>query len=146
MIVAVKRKKNWKFIQILILIILVASSGAYYYKIDKENKEKIRQENLKKQALKLQEEEKEKAKKEAEKEAERVVVSEVEKAVSLIGQENIKQIKLKDNKIVIVCEVNTNLDALSVRYGVMAFIKKTLNEVVIAIDIDFILKNRINEK
>lgn len=146
MIVAVKRKKNWKFIQILILIILVASSGAYYYKIDKENKEKIRQENLKKQALKLQEEEKEKAKKEAEKEAERVVISEVEKAVSLIGQENIKQIKLIDNKIVIVCEVNTNLDALSVRYGVMAFIKKTLNEVVIAIDIDFILKNRINEK
>ena len=116
MIVAVKRKKNWKFIQILILIILVASSGAYYYKIDKENKEKIRQENLKKQALKLQEEEKEKAKKEAEKEAERVVVSEVEKAVSLIGQENIKQIKLIDNKIVIVCEVNTNLEALSVRY------------------------------
>ncbi len=146
MIVAVKRKKNWKFIQILILIILVASSGAYYYKIDKENKEKIRQENLKKQALKLQEEEKEKAKKEAEKEAERVVISEVEKAVSLIGQENIKQIKLIDNKIVIVCEVNTNLEALSVRYGVMAFIKKTLNEVVIAIDIDFILKNRINEK
>lgn len=146
MIVAVKRKKNWKFIQILILIILVASSGAYYYKIDKENKEKIRQENLKKQALKLQEEEKEKAKKEAEKEAERVVISEVEKAVSLIGQENIKQIKLIDNKIVIVCEVNTNLEALSVRYGVMAFIKKTLNEVVIAIDIDFILKNKINEK
>lgn len=146
MIVAVKRKKNWKFIQILILIILVASSGAYYYKIDKENKEKIRQENLKKQALKLQEEEKEKAKKEAEKEAERVVISEVEKAVSLIGQEHIKQIKLIDNKIVIVCEPNTNLEALTVRYGVMAFVKKTLNEIVIAIDIDFILKNKINEK
>lgn len=146
MIVAVKRKRDWKLLKIILLIVVVGASGAYYYKVDQENKEKIRQENLKKQAIKLQEEQKEQARKEAEKEAERVIVSEVEKAVSLIGQEHIKQIKLIDNKIVIVCEPNTNLEALTVRYGVMAFVKKTLNEIVIAIDIDFILKNKINEK
>ena len=146
MIVAVKRKRNWKSLQIFLLILVVGACGAYYYKIDKENKEKIRQENIKKQNLKLQEEQKEQAKKEAEKEAEKIIISEVEKAISLIGQENVKQIKLIDNKIAIVCEPNTNLEALNVRYGVMAFIKKTLNEVVVAIDVDFILKNKINEK
>ena len=46
----------------------------------------------------------------------------------------------------LVCEINTNLDALIVRYGVMAFVKKTLNEVIIAVDIDFILKSKLNAK
>ena len=66
MIVAVKKKRNWKSLQIFLLILVVGACGAYYYKIDKENKEKIRQENIKKQNLKLQEEQKEQAKKEAE--------------------------------------------------------------------------------
>ena len=61
-------------------------------------------------------------------------------------RKNIKHVKIVENKVVIVCEVNTNLDALLVRYGVMAFVKKTLNEIIIAVDIDFILKSRLNAK
>ena len=40
MIVAVKKKRNWKSLQIFLLILVVGACGAYYYKIDKENKEK----------------------------------------------------------------------------------------------------------
>lgn len=43
-----------------------------------------------------------------------------------MGQEHVLNVKLVDNKIVIICEPDTNLDALTVRYGVMALIKRTL--------------------
>ena len=64
----------------------------------------------------------------------------------IVGQEHVKHVKIIENKVVLVCEINTNLDALIVRYGVMAFVKKTLNEVIIAVDIDFILKSKLNAK
>ena len=52
----------------------------------------------------------------------------------------------KEDKVIIICEPATNLDALMVRHGAMAFIKKTLNEIVIAVDINFIVKSRLNAK
>ena len=54
--------------------------------------------------------------------------------------------KIIEDKVILVCEPTTNLDALMVRYGAMALIKKTLNEIVIAVDINFILKSRLNAK
>jgi hypothetical protein len=64
----------------------------------------------------------------------------------LVGQENIRHVKIIEDKVIIICEPATNLDALMVRYGAMAFIKKTLNEIVIAVDINFIVKSRLNAK
>ena len=74
------------------------------------------------------------------------ILTEVEKAVDLIGQEHIRHVKIIEDKVILVCEPTTNLDALMVRYGAMALIKKTLNEIVIAVDINFILKSRLNAK
>lgn len=142
MIVAIKRNKKQKFIKIIVLLVLVAISGGYYYHSNEVKKEKQRIEFEEKQALKLEEEKKEKAKKEVE----TAILSEIEKAVELIGQEQVRHVKIIDNKVIIICEPNTNLDALVVRYGVMALIKKTLNEIVIAVDINFILKSKLNEK
>lgn len=142
MIVAVKRNRKNKFIKIVSVIILLAMFGAYYYHMNITYSEKIKIELEEKRALKLQEEKKEKEKKEIE----RAILLEIEKAVDLVGQENIKHVKIIENKVVIVCEPNTNLDALTVRYGVMALVKRTLNEIVIAVDINFILKSKTNEK
>ncbi len=142
MIVAIKRNKKQKFIKIIVLLVLVAIGGGYYYHSNEVKKEKQRIEFEEKQALKLEEEKKEKAKKEVE----TAILSEIEKAVELIGQEQVRHVKIIDNKVIIICEPNTNLDALVVRYGVMALIKKTLNEIVIAVDINFILKSKLNEK
>ena len=135
MIVAVKRKRKQKLIKYLSLIILVAMFGGYYYHMNKTFEEQQKKEMEDKKAQKLEEEKKEKAKKDVEK----AILLEVEKAVDLVGQENVRNVKLVENKIIIICEPNTNLDALVVRYGVMALVKRTLNEIVVAVDINFIL-------
>ena len=142
MIVAVKRNKKQKIVKFISLLVFGCILGSYYYYTSKTFAEQQQIELEGKKAQKLEEEKQEKTKKDIE----RAILVEVEKAVDLVGQENIKHVKIVENKVVIVCEVNTNLDALLVRYGVMAFVKKTLNEIIIAVDIDFILKSRLNAK
>ena len=119
--------------------------SAYYFHMNKSFEEQQKKELESKQALKLQEEEKQKKEKEK-KDIETAILTEVEKAVDLIGQEHIRHVKIIEDKVILVCEPTTNLDALMVRYGVMAFVKKTLNEIIIAVDIDFILKSKLNAK
>ncbi|MCT7548240.1 hypothetical protein N5U18_07070 [Aliarcobacter butzleri] len=142
MIVAVKRNKSQKILKIIIVVLLV-SGGAYYYNDYVEtariNAEKQKLEEEQKRVLKAKEEEQEKIKQEAQRE----ILAEVEKAVNLIGQEYVRDVKLIKNKVVFVCEPDTNIDALVVRYGSMALIKKTFDEIVIVVDIDFILKNKL---
>ena len=142
MIVAVKRNKSQKILKIIIVVLLV-SGGAYYYNNYVEtariNAEKLKLEEEQKRILKAKEEEQEKIKQEAQRE----ILAEVEKAVNLIGQEYVRDVKLIKNKVVFVCEPDTNIDALVVRYGAMALIKKTFDEVVIVVDIVFILKNKL---
>ncbi len=148
MIVAVKRNKKRYLSKILFLLVLIGISAAYYVHLEKKHQEEVKKELEVKQALKLQEEKEEKKerKEKEKKELESLLMSEIEKTVELIGQENIRNIKIIEEKVIIVCEPATNLDALIVRYGAMAFIKKTLNEIVIAIDLNFLLKSRLNVK
>lgn len=142
MIVAVKRNKSQKILKIIIVVLLV-SGGVYYYNDYVEtariNAEKQKLEEEQKRVLKAKEEEQKKIKQEAQRE----ILAEVEKAVNLIGQEYVRDVKLIKNKVVFVCEPDTNIDALVVRYGAMALIKKTFDEIVIVVDIDFILKNKL---
>ncbi|MCG3709881.1 hypothetical protein N5915_00115 [Arcobacter lacus] len=142
MIVAVKRNKNQKILKIIIVALLVFG-GIYFYNDYREtvriNAEKQKIEEQQKKELKAKEEEQERIKQEAQ----RAILTEVEKAVNLIGQEYIKDVKLIKNKVVFVCDPDTNIDALIVRYGAMALVKRTFDEIVIVVDIDFILKNRL---
>jgi hypothetical protein len=140
MIVAVKRNKKQKFIKILSLVILVAMFGGYYYYMSKNFEEQQQKDLEAKQALKLEEDKKIENKKNFE----RAILTEVEKAADLIGQEYIRHVKIIENKVVIICEPNTNLEALMVRYGAMALVKNTLNEIIIAIDIKLILESKLN--
>ena len=149
MIVAVKRNKKGNLLKILLIaLVSIGIFTAYYVHMNKVKEEQRLKEIELKQTLKLQKEQKEKEEKIAKekKEMEKAILSEIEKAVELIGQEQVRHVKIIDNKVIIICEPNTNLDALVVRYGVMALIKKTLNEIVIAVDINFILKSKLNEK
>ena len=145
MIVAVKRNKKRYLLKIISVIALVGMFSAYYFHMNKSFEEQQKKELESKQALKLQEEEKQKKEKEK-KDIETAILTEVEKALDLIGQEHIRHVKIIDDKIILICEPATNLDALMVRYGAMALIKRTLNETVIAVDINFILKSRLNAK
>jgi hypothetical protein len=145
MIVAVKRNKKRYLLKILFLLLVIGASAAYYVHLEKKHQEELKKEQEVKQALKIQEEKKEKKEKEK-KELESLLLAEIEKTVELIGQENVRNIKIIEEKVIIVCEPATNLDALIIRYGAMAFIKKTLNEIVIAIDLNFLIKSRLNVK
>ena len=142
MIVAVKRNKKQKFIKFISLLVLVAMFAGYYLYMSKEfeQKQKIEQETLKAEKIRVEEEKKYK------KNLEMAILTEIEKAVDLIGQKYIQHVKIIENKVVIICSANTNLDALKVRYGTMALIKKTLNEIIIAIDIEYIVESRLNAK
>jgi hypothetical protein len=142
MIVAVKRNRKQKLIKFISLAVLVAMFSGYYFYMSKEFEEKQRIELETKKAEKLKTEKKKKYKKSLEK----AIVTEIEKAVDLIGQKYIQHVKIIENKVVIICEPKTNLDALKVRYGTMALIKNTLNEIIIAIDVKYIVKSRLNAK
>lgn len=142
MIVAVKRNKKQKFIKILAFSLVALMFVAYYFHMSSEFQERQRVELATKKAAKIKEE-KEKANKIR---LEKAILSEIEKAIDLIGQEYVRHVQILQDKLIIICEPETNLDALMVRYGAMALTKKTLNEVIIAVDIKHIVESRLNEK
>ena len=141
MIVTVKRSKKQKIIKIISLIAVVSMFIGYYFYMEEEFKEK------QKRDLEAQKIEKiEKEKKNMNRYLERFIYKEVEKVVDLIGQEHILYVKIIQKKIVIVCDLETNLEALMVRYGTMALIKKTITDIKIAIDLKYIIESKFNEE
>ncbi|MFA9373479.1 hypothetical protein [Poseidonibacter sp.] len=142
MIVSVKRNRKQKIIKIASLVAVVIMFIAYYFHMENEFKLQQEKELQLKKAEKLKIETKLKKKKELE----RTLLSEIEKTVDLIGQKYINHIKIVEDKIVIICEPNTNLEALMIRYGSMALVKESLKETIIAIDLKYIVESRINEK
>jgi len=140
MIVAVKRNRKQKIIKALSIVFVIAMFGGYYWHMSVEFQKQQEAEIEAKKAQKIAQE----TKKNNKKKLETAILSEVEKAVDLIGQENVRHVKIIENKLVMICEPKTNLDALMVRYGTMALIKNTLNEIIIAIDVKYIVESKLN--
>ncbi len=140
MIVAVKRNRKQKLIKFLSLIVVILMFAGYYWHMSNEMQKQQEAEIKAKQAA-LQEQ---KEKDDEKKKVEGIIVNEVQKAVELIGQENVRHVKIIENRLILICELNTNLEPLMVRYGTMALVKNTLNEIIIAIDVQYILKSRLN--
>ena len=90
-------------------------------------------------AIQIEQEKKEKEKLDAQ----RIILIEVEKVVDLIGQNNINDIKIVKNKVVYILNPNTNIDAINIRYGAMALIKKSFKEIVVVVDLEHILKGKL---
>mgnify|MGYP005998869015 CR=1 FL=1 len=149
MIVAVKRNKKQKIIRFASLAFVALMLVGYYFHMSSQMAEQERIEMETKKAAKIKEEKL----KETKKNFERAVLSEIEKAVDLVGQENVQHVKIIENKLVIICGrvfevagtmLKTNLDALMVRYGTLALIKNTLNEIIVAIDLKYIMERKKN--
>jgi hypothetical protein len=138
------RKKNSSSRIIKVIIIASLFFGIIYISllIKEENLLSIELEKAKKDekiALQVEQEKKEKERLDAQ----RVILIEVEKVVDLIGQNNINDIKILKNKIVYVLNPNTNIDAITIRYGAMALIKKSFKEIVVVVDLEHILKGKL---
>jgi len=72
----------------------------------------------------------------------RIIYKEAEQIVDLIGQKHIQSIKIIKDRLVFVCDWDTNIEPLFIRYGVMALVKSTPQNIKIAIELKFIVESR----
>lgn len=142
MIVAVKRKDPKKIIIKIISIVAVIIMFSMYY--DHMSEEFSKQEMQAKND-KIEESISEKKRNQS-KTIEKLIFREVETAIDLIGQEYVQKVKVINQKILIVCDVNTDLEALKVRYGTMALIRSELQNIKIAIDLKYVIESKLNEE
>ncbi len=141
MIVAVKRNnKKRNLIKLISAVAVVAMFVYYYFHMSEEYARQQELENQKQLQLIKKNKEEEKSRK-----IERIIYREIETAVDLIGQRKVIDVKLISNKALIVVDPDTNLDALKVRYGTTALIKKDLKDIKIALDLKYIIETKYNE-
>lgn len=141
MIVAVKtNNKKRLFIKLASAVAVIVMFIAYYFHMS--NEFAMQQKKEQEQKLKAIEIDNKKA---MQQKLERIIYREVETAVDLIGQRNIQDVKIISDRVLILADVGTNLDALKVRYGSTALIKKDLKNIKIAIDLKYVVESKINE-
>lgn len=140
MIVTVKSKKT-KLKRIISLVVVALMFLGYYYHMEQQFIEQQKQEM---EAKKIKDEEE--ARKNHQKKLERFLYKEIEKAVDLVGQENVLHVEVIKGKVLLVLEANTNIEPLMIRYGTMALVKRSLEDIKIAISVDYIIKSKFDEK
>jgi hypothetical protein len=142
MIVAVKNSnKKRVFIKTLSFIAVIGMFIAYYFHMSEQFAKKQEKEAATKLQMIKQNKKVQKSKR-----LERIIYREIETAVDLMDQRNINSVRIISNKAIIEVDLNTNLDALKVRYGSMALIKKGIKDIKIAIDLKYIIENKYDEK
>ena len=138
MIVAVKTNNKKKMlIKVITFIALILMFISYYFYMSEEFAKEEKVDNAKEVQVN--------DKNEKNKKLERIVYREIETAVDLIGQRNVIDLKIISNKALIIVDLGTNLDALNVRYGSTALIKKDIKDIKIAIDLKYIIESKYNE-
>ncbi|WP_424688331.1 MAG: hypothetical protein ACNI3H_08540 [Halarcobacter ebronensis] len=141
MIVAVKtNNKKRLLIKVASAVAVIVMFIAYYFHMS--NEFAMQQKEEQEQKLKAIEIDNKKA---MQQKLERIIYREVETAVDLIGQRNIQDVKIISDRVLILTDVGTNLDALKVRYGSTALIKKDLKNIKIAIDLKYVVESKMNE-
>ena len=73
---------------------------------------------------------------------EKIVYKEAEKCVELLGQEKIKSVKVVKDRLYITCDYNTNVEPLFIRYGIMALVKSTPEDIKISVNLKFIVESK----
>jgi len=138
MIVTVKRKNYKKLIiKAISLLSVVAMFTVYYnYMSTKLNEESMQKTEVKN---------KETLKSKKAKAIEKIIYREAETVVDLIGQLNVKEIKILGKRLFLVCDTNTDLEPLMIRYGVMALVKHSVKDIKIAINLDLIVASKYDE-
>ena len=124
MIIAVKSTTKKKIITKFLSIAAVVILCIYYYNhMSSEYSEQQKLENEKKlQQIKNEEDGKSSK-------LERLIYREIESAVDLIGQRKVIDVKIVSSRALLVVDPDTNLDALKVRYGSAALIKKGVKDI-----------------
>lgn len=143
MIVVVKRTDYKKLavraISLLSLIVLFAIyyfyMGDFYKDFGTSPQEEVQNQN---QELLNKQEQKAKA-------IETIIYDEAMVATSLLGNENIQDIKIHNDRLLIVANPRIDLEPIMIRYGVLALVQNTKNDVKIAVDLASIVQSRYIE-
>lgn len=137
MIVAVKRTNYKKFIvKFIAFFALLTLFAAYYFHLSgkfqtQENQQtfqEVENELKEKRALDI----------------ETLIFDEAQVAVDLISQDKIRTVKVIGLRLYIATDPDASLDALMVRYGVMALVKMSNKDIKIAIDLKQIVESKYN--
>jgi hypothetical protein len=72
----------------------------------------------------------------------RLIYKEAEVCVDLLNQEKIKSVKIIKDRLIIVCDWDTDIEPLFIRYGVLALVKSSPENIKIAIELKFIVESR----
>ena len=73
---------------------------------------------------------------------EKTIYKESVKIVNLLEQKHVQSIKIIKDKLYLICDFDTDIEPLMVRYGVAAMIKNSNKNVKIAIDLKTIVENK----
>ena len=137
MIIVVEGKKNKQLlIKALSMLSLVVMFWFYYGHMSDKFKA---QNNQLLSKLELKKEKKTTNKKSN---LEKTIYKESVVIVDLIGQKNVQSIKIVKDRLLIVCDFNTNIEPLLVRYGVNAMVKNTSSNIKLALDLKLIVENK----
>jgi len=138
MIVTVKRKDYKRIIiKAISFASVIAMFTAYYFHMSEEFSQETKEKQAQKSKLTL--------KNKKAKAIEKIIYREAETAVDLIGQINVQQIKILGKRLYLVCDTNTDLEPLMIRYGVMALVKHSVKNIKIAINLDFIVGSKYDK-
>ncbi|MEA3383902.1 MAG: hypothetical protein U9Q20_04395 [Campylobacterota bacterium] len=75
-------------------------------------------------------------------ELEKLIYKEAVIIVDLIEQRNVQSIQIVKDRLMLICDYNSNIEPLMIRYGVSALIKSTSKNIKIAIDLKTIVENK----
>jgi hypothetical protein len=139
MVLIVKGKSYKNLIKKVFSFLLLLIIFGYYYnhmseKFQNENK-KLEDELLIKKALIAKT-------KDTKRKVSRIVYNEAEICVELLGQEKVQSVKIVKDRLVIVCDWDTDMEPLFIRYGVLALVKSSPQNIKIAIELKFIVESR----
>lgn len=73
---------------------------------------------------------------------EKLIYKEAETCVELVGQEKVRSVEIVKNKLVMVFDYDANVEPIFIRYGIMALIKSTPEDVRVSIDLKFIVESK----
>ena len=137
MIVIIKGKnRNQLIIKALSMLSLVGMFYLYYGHMSSKFQEQNNQ-LLSKLDIKI-----ENKKQDSSIKIEKLIYKEAVIVVDLLDQKHIESIAIVKNKLLIVCDYNTNIEPVLIRYGVKALIKNTSKNIKIALDLNTIVENK----
>ena len=137
MIVIIKgKKRNQLIIKAFSVLSLLGMFYLYYGHMSSKFQEQNEQ-LLSKLDIKL-----ENKKQDFSKKLEKLIYKEAVIVVDLLDQKHIESIAVVKDKLLIVCDYNTNIEPVLIRYGVKALIKNTSKNIKIALDLNTVVENK----